>query len=32
MKNKTDVVDTFPPLKIEEIDQILLYELDAIKI
>lgn len=32
MKDKTDVADTFPPMKIEEIDQILLYELDAIKI
>ncbi|CAM5262330.1 hypothetical protein BSAF29S_01747 [Bacillus safensis subsp. safensis] len=31
MKDKTDVADTFPPMKIEEIDQILLYELDAIK-
>ncbi|WP_144474217.1 hypothetical protein [Bacillus pumilus] len=32
MKNKTNVADTFPPMKIEEIDQILLYDLDAIKI
>lgn len=32
MKNKTDAADTFPPMKIEEIDQILLYDLDAIKI
>ncbi|MCY1120001.1 hypothetical protein OWO30_16765 [Bacillus safensis] len=32
MKNKTNVADTIPSMKIEEIDQILLYDLDAIKI
>ncbi|AHL70628.1 hypothetical protein BW16_04070 [Bacillus pumilus] len=31
MKNKTDVSHMFPPMKIEEIDHILLYDLDAIK-
>ncbi|MGT8904768.1 hypothetical protein ACSUUJ_08830 [Bacillus safensis] len=32
MKNKTNVADTIPSMKIEEIVQILLYDLDAIKI
>ncbi|MEH7793315.1 hypothetical protein [Bacillus safensis] len=32
MKNKTNVADTISSMKIEEIDQILLYDLDAIKI
>ncbi|MEJ4086122.1 hypothetical protein OC624_16560 [Bacillus altitudinis] len=31
MKNKTDVAHMFPPMKIEEIDHILLYDFDAIK-
>lgn len=31
MKNKTDVAHMFPPTKIEEIDHILLYDFDAIK-
>lgn len=31
MKSKTDAANTFHPMKIEEIDQILLYDLDAIK-
>ncbi|WP_144533736.1 hypothetical protein [Bacillus pumilus] len=32
MKSKTDAANTFRPMKIEEIDYILLNDLDAIKI
>nr|MDF9459620.1 hypothetical protein [Bacillus pumilus] len=32
MKSKTDATNTFPPMKIEEIDNILLNALDAYKI
>lgn len=32
MKSKTDVANTSPPMKIEEIDKSLLNDLDAIKI
>ncbi|MFX0112489.1 hypothetical protein [Bacillus pumilus] len=31
MKSKTNLTEAFPPMKIEEIDHILLYDLDAIK-